>query len=260
MKKLVAILAALASLALAAQAPAAPAAKAAPEAKSAARVSGDWVGRVRGSGLYVAVEVDKNGNVLAYVCDGKNGKAATWWAWFEGKASRNAIDLRSRGYRLRADLTRGWAKGTITLPNRRVLHFDARPARGTAGLYRLNTAFSGKKLVGGWIFLNDGSVRGRCTGCDPKVSAAIAEDVTGTTGSSGSTSSGAAPTPPSGIVSNPCGNGGGACSGLSCTDLKTVYESYRRTYLIAKTKQLKDALIDGLALLGAYMASRGCGF
>jgi hypothetical protein len=258
MKKLVVTLAALASLALAAQAPAAPAAQATPEAKTPARVSGHWVGRVRGGGLYVAVEVDKSGNAVAYVCDGKNGKPAKWWAWFKSKASRNEIDLRSRGYRLRADLTHGWAKGTITLPNGRVLRFDARPARGTAGLYRLDTAFHGKKLVGAWIFLTDGSVRGRCSGCEPRVSAAISEDVTGTTGSSGSTSSGAALTPPSGIVSNPCGTGGSACGALSCAQLTQMFESYRRTFLIAKTKQLKDAIIDGLALLGAYMASRGC--
>jgi hypothetical protein len=116
---------------------------------------GDFVGTVNGSEAFVSV-VTNGDSVLAHVCDGL-GIAE----WFAGEATGRSVQLVSEnGASLDVDLTDASASGTFTPPQGAGLPFTAEGADDPAGLYRSEGTVDGEELVGGWIALEDGRIRG----------------------------------------------------------------------------------------------------
>jgi hypothetical protein len=71
--------------------------------------------------------------VQVYVCDG--GRISRWLPGrAPADANRFSVAWRGRG-RARVELAGAAARGTVSLPGRRVLRFEAARARGVAGLY-----------------------------------------------------------------------------------------------------------------------------
>lgn len=131
---------------------------------------GNFVGEVPGTDAFIAVVVDRQNRVLAYVCDGRGGSGGGEpfeWSiteWFRGSASEEGdLDLTGEGgARLLANVEpqEGRIRGTLTLPDRGEFPFEAEPAEAPAGLYRKVEEVNNEELVGGWILLENGEERG----------------------------------------------------------------------------------------------------
>ena len=116
-----------------------------------------YLGTVRGTHAFVAV-VTHGSRVTAYVCDSK-----TIAQWFKGSLQAGKATLTSRdGSVLRVVVADGKADGSFRAAGARgVVHrFSSSQAAKPAGLYRGVKTVAGKRYVGGWIVLSDGSQRG----------------------------------------------------------------------------------------------------
>ena len=116
-------------------------------------------GQVKDTGAFVAI-VHKPGNRFrAYVSDG-TPKRATLSAWFRGHlADDGSLSGTDHGVTLSARIADDQARGTVTLPDGRVLPFAMRERRGA--LVERNFIHEGVRYRSGWIVLEDNSVRGR---------------------------------------------------------------------------------------------------
>lgn len=132
--------------------------------------TGNYAGKVEGTDAFVAVVVDRNDKVLAYLCDGKEGESATLAEWFTGAvADDGSLDLRSEGgAHLVANVSGEAAEGSVTLPDGEERAFAASPVEAPAGLYRAEETVEGEEYVGGWIELANeeerGAVKNRSSG------------------------------------------------------------------------------------------------
>lgn len=117
-----------------------------------------YVGTVDGTDAYVAIVVaDKT--VAAYVCDGPNQVAESFWTTVSDPGSFT-LDTPS-GAVLRAQIVGDVATGQVTLRSGATHTFSAQVARGDAGLYyTLQDSALDPELWAGWVLDNNGSQRG----------------------------------------------------------------------------------------------------
>jgi hypothetical protein len=114
-------------------------------------------GRVKGTNTFVGI-VKKGDRFRGYVSDG-NPRRAKLCVWFRGDiapdgtmaATDHAVTLAGRTADRRA-------RGTVTLPDGRILPFDMPQRRG--GLVERNFVDEGVRYRSGWIVLEDNRVRG----------------------------------------------------------------------------------------------------
>jgi hypothetical protein len=116
-------------------------------------------GQTKGTSVFVGI-VHKPGNRFrAYVSDG-TPKRATLSAWFRGDLDDDgSLSGTDHGVTLVARIADDQARGTVTLPDGRVLPFSMRERRGA--LVERNFIHEGVRYRSGWIVLDDNSVRGR---------------------------------------------------------------------------------------------------
>ena len=111
----------------------------------------------RAGDLALAIVPGDQGQVMAYVCDGR-----TVSDWFFGPFAGSHLRLSSdRGATLAADLSGTSARAAVSLEpgvasNRsRPQQFSLQPASGSAGLFRSARPVAGHQLLAGWIVQND---------------------------------------------------------------------------------------------------------
>ena len=116
-------------------------------------------GQVKGTNVFVGI-VHKPGNRFrAYVSDG-TPKRATLSAWFRGNvADDGTLGGSDHGVTLDARIADDQARGTVMLPDGRVLPFAMRERRGA--LVERNFIHEGVRYRSGWIVLEDNRMRGR---------------------------------------------------------------------------------------------------
>src|SRR5262245_21286618 len=111
---------------------------------------------------FVGVAIDGDNNATVYICDGQPDKGTVSIAqWFVGTINNGLIDVTAaNGNRVEVTVTPANANGKFTFADGTVKEFALDLFPASAGLFRSEFAFGDKKLVGGWIVLPDGSVRG----------------------------------------------------------------------------------------------------
>ncbi|MFI5955284.1 hypothetical protein [Cryptosporangium sp. NPDC051539] len=110
-----------------------------------------FAGRVEGGRATVAISV-KNGQAVAYFCDGKKTEA-----WMQGPADGGDLDLKGApGGTLTGTYGRTKAAGTVTAGGQK-WKFDAPLVTSPSGVYRGTATVKGARVVAGWIVLPDGS-------------------------------------------------------------------------------------------------------
>lgn len=116
-------------------------------------------GQVNGANVFVGI-VHKPGNRFrAYVSDG-TPERATLSVWFRGRlADDGSFSSADHGVTLAARIADDQARGTVTLPDGRVLSFAMQERRGA--LVERNFIHDGVRYRSGWIVLEDNRVRGR---------------------------------------------------------------------------------------------------
>ena len=91
---------------------------------------------------------------------GRTPQRATLSVWFRGDiAGDGSLSATDHGVTLAARIANDRARGTVTLPDGRVLRFAMRERRG--GLVERNFIHEGVRYRSGWIVLEDNRVRGR---------------------------------------------------------------------------------------------------
>lgn len=97
-----------------------------------------------------------------YICDGQPDKGKVRIAeWFIDKVDDNKIDKTNKtGNKVVASLTDTSAEGQFTFKDGTIKKFTLARGEDTAALYRAEFAFGNHHYVGGWLVLEDGSVRG----------------------------------------------------------------------------------------------------
>jgi hypothetical protein len=116
-------------------------------------------GQVKGTNVFIGI-VEKPGNRFrAYVSDGRP-TSATLSVWFRGDiADDGSLSATDHRVTLAARIADDRARGTVTLPDGRVLRFAMRERRG--GLVERNFVHEGVRYRSGWIVLEDNRVRAR---------------------------------------------------------------------------------------------------
>jgi hypothetical protein len=116
-------------------------------------------GQVKGTNVFVGI-VHKPGNrYRAYVSDA-TPKRATLSAWFRGDiADDGSLSATDHGVTLAARIADDQARGTVTMPDGRVLAFAMRERRGA--LIERNFIHEGVRYRSGWVVLEDRRTRGR---------------------------------------------------------------------------------------------------
>jgi hypothetical protein len=112
-----------------------------------ALVSGTFVGKLEGSGQFVAVvaappaEGQQRREVSAFVCDGN--QVCTWYTV---AASGNEVVAKAEGGEGQTEvaLKKSGATGNVELPSGKTAEYSAREATATAGLYDLTVSRKGK--------------------------------------------------------------------------------------------------------------------
>jgi hypothetical protein len=110
-------------------------------------------GQVKGTSVFVGI-VHKPGNRFrAYVSDGTSNRA-TLSVWFRGEvADDGSLSGTDHGVVLTARIADDQARGTVTLPDGRVLPFAMRERRGA--LVERNFIHEGVRYRSGWIVLEE---------------------------------------------------------------------------------------------------------
>jgi hypothetical protein len=115
--------------------------------RRSAPVAGTFVGKLSGSGAFVAVVAappakgEDRREVSTFVCD-----AEQVCTWFSGAAEGNDFVAKSEDGETQAKvtLTRKAASGSVELPGGETARYNAREATATAGLYDLTVSPRGK--------------------------------------------------------------------------------------------------------------------
>jgi hypothetical protein len=118
-----------------------------------------YTAEVHGADAFVGI-VKRGNRFRAHVSDA-TAKGATLSVWFRGDlAADGHMSTMARGVSLEADLRRGAATGTMTLPDGRAFGFNADSGFGGALIER-SYRHAGGHYLSGWIVLRDKRVRGR---------------------------------------------------------------------------------------------------
>jgi hypothetical protein len=114
-------------------------------------VRATYAGRVTGGVATVAVAI-KDGQAVAYVCDGRRVES-----WLKGTASEGKLNLTNpKGASLRGEYGGGKATGSVSVAGKQFT-FAVPAAAAPGGLYRAATTVNNARVVGGWIVLPDGT-------------------------------------------------------------------------------------------------------
>lgn len=116
-------------------------------------------GQAKGTNVFVGI-VEKPGNRFrGYVSDGTPTRG-TLSVWFRGGVAEDgSLSATDHGVTLAARIANDRARGTVMLPDGRVLPFAMRERRGA--LVERNFIHDGVRYRSGWIVLEHNSVRGR---------------------------------------------------------------------------------------------------
>jgi hypothetical protein len=118
-----------------------------------------YTAEVHGADAFVGI-VKRGNRFRAHVSDA-TAKGATLSVWFRGDLAQDGhMSAMARGVSLEADLRRGAATGTMTLPDGRAFGFNADSGFGGALIER-SYRHAGGHYLSGWIVLRDKRVRGR---------------------------------------------------------------------------------------------------
>ncbi|MEU5884886.1 hypothetical protein [Spirillospora sp. NPDC047279] len=114
---------------------------------------GTFASRVPGSRAVVALTV-KDGDAIAYVCDGRSLEA-----WLRGKVyPEGLIRLQGKKGILTGSVQGNTVIGAASLSRQRVMGFRAPIVKAPSGLYRAAArTTAGAQIVGGWIVLPSGA-------------------------------------------------------------------------------------------------------
>ena len=124
------------------------------------QTDGEFIGRTDNPDLFVGVITD-GANVFAFVCDGTEAGVSRW-GWFRGTASQGDAQLTdANGNALAIRLTGDAVAGSVTFGDGVTNSFQLEKAVREAGLFRLETTVGNDTVVGGWIVLPDGDLRGQ---------------------------------------------------------------------------------------------------
>jgi hypothetical protein len=117
-----------------------------PSAPAAAQVT--YAGKVDGGAATLAISV-KDGNAIAYLCDGKRLEV-----WLRGPAAAGRLQLTSdNGATLTGTFDEASAAGTADAAGQS-FSFRIKPVTTPSGLYRTATTVANASVVGGWIVVN----------------------------------------------------------------------------------------------------------
>lgn len=120
-----------------------------------------YTGAVEGTDAFVGI-VKRGDRFRAYVSDA-TPRHATLSVWFRGALGPDDhVSASAHGVGLEADLARGSATGTMTLPDGRAFEFLADSGFG-GGLIERSYRHEGRRYLSGWVVLRDRRVRGRTT-------------------------------------------------------------------------------------------------
>jgi hypothetical protein len=98
----------------------------------------------------IAIAV-KDGQAVAYVCDGKTAEA-----WLQGTVTDGTITMTgARNASLTGTIAAGVARGTVSAVGKQ-WPFTAKIVAPPSGLYRAAAEVRGAQVVGGWIVLENG--------------------------------------------------------------------------------------------------------
>jgi hypothetical protein len=118
-----------------------------------------YTAEIHGADAFVGI-VKRGSRFRAHVSDA-TPKGASLSVWFRGDLGADGhVSALARGVRLEADLRRGAATGTMTLPDGRSFGFRADSGFGGALIER-SYRYGGRHYLSGWIVLRDKRVRGR---------------------------------------------------------------------------------------------------
>jgi hypothetical protein len=144
------------------------------ELKTAPEVT--YAGPVGGTGAQLAI-VTKDGQAVAYLCDGKKTEA-----WLRGTAAGGQLDLTGK----QASLTGKYdankprtATGSVTLAGKS-WSFTIKQTTAPSGLYRAAATVRNAKVVGGWIVLPNGRQVGIVSVNDVPTASPVLDLTTGT--------------------------------------------------------------------------------
>lgn len=119
------------------------------------KLTGTWAGRLSPGTLAIAA---KNGQAIAYLCDGDELEA-----WLKGTAVDGKLSLTGKdGAKLTGTASASQAEGTVTVGGR-TYDFRIGAVKKPSGLYRFASNVRGAKVVGGWIVTKDGRQVGLAT-------------------------------------------------------------------------------------------------
>jgi serine/threonine-protein kinase len=125
--------------------------------KPAVPARADYAGKVTGGGASIAVSA-RDGDAIAYVCDGKKLEA-----WLQGVTAGGKLDLKGApDAALTGSFDATSATGTVTAAGK-TYRFTVPAAKKPAGLYRAAPKVKGKAAKVGWIVQPDGSQVGILT-------------------------------------------------------------------------------------------------
>jgi hypothetical protein len=120
-----------------------------------------YTAAISGTDAFVGI-VKRGDRFRAYVADA-TAQRVTLSVWFRGAIGPDGhLAASAHGVGLEADLGRGSASGTMTLPDGRSFEFLADSGFG-GGLIERSYLHAGERYLSGWIVLSDRRVRGRTT-------------------------------------------------------------------------------------------------
>jgi hypothetical protein len=110
---------------------------------------------------FVGLAIDGD-TATFYICDGNAAEGTVSIAqWFIGDVVDNLIDITApNGNRVEITLAGETASGILTLSDGSSQSFAVALARDDAALFRSEFTIGEDSYVGGWLVLEDGSVRG----------------------------------------------------------------------------------------------------
>src|SRR5919112_6458975 len=118
-----------------------------------------YTAEIHGADAFVGI-VKRGNRFRAHVSDA-TATGATLSVWFRGDLEPDGhMSALARGVSLDADLRRGAATGTMTLPDGRLFGFQSDSGFGGALIER-SYRYAGRHYLSGWIVLRDKRVRGR---------------------------------------------------------------------------------------------------
>lgn len=109
-----------------------------------------YAGYTNGNGAGLAISIH-NGQVIAYVCDGRSVES-----WLQGTAAAGALSLTgTHGGKLTGGYSASGATGTVSAGGHSWT-FSLKPVFKPYGLYRAVAAVANARIVAGWVVLSSG--------------------------------------------------------------------------------------------------------